>query len=200
MSVLACRRIGIGALGLTASAAIAAPLALPIAPLLPAKEGQSTCYAADFDGSKALALGFHHEMPSPAPVTHMSARFHYPEGEEPYRDEMTGRAYDWRYTGYVSVTVAGRDRVLTAPTICEWRRHWSKALEPWLGCYLECDGGGIEFLRVPGRRAVDVVWLSGEHLRMSSCGGGGEILRGGASTKVFRLTEAPDSACKGAGE
>ncbi len=196
MTVVTARRLVIAGLGLVAAAALAAPLVLPIAELLPAGEGQSTCFAANFDGSQELVSGWHREKPTPAPVTRMTVRFHHPEGEEAFRDDASGRGYDWRYTAYVGVTVKGDAAPVGAPTICEWRRHAINAIAPSLGCYIECDGGGIEIRRVPGRKAVHAVWEASSHLRMSGCGGGGVILRGGETAKTFRLEAVPQAECK----
>lgn len=182
-------------LGTAAVVGFALATAFPIAPLLPA-EGERTCFGASFDASKQLVFGWPHEKGGePAPVTRMSVRFEREAGQEPHWDRGTGYGFDWRYTAIVKLTVSNRAEVFSAPTSCDWSRHSVSAWLPSLGCWIDCDGGGIVFERVPGQIAVSAHWPARTHLRMSGCGGGGAILRAGDESKSFRLDAIPQSAC-----
>lgn len=166
-----------------------------IEPLLPA-EGASTCFQGSFDGSAGLTFGFPHEKRvEQAHPTHFRLRLDLEPGQEPHRDPLSPYQFDWRYDVRLSLETSDRGP-FSSSAQCDWTQGVIAHIEPSLYCFIDCDGGGIELRRVPARGAVDMIWDASGWLRMSSCGGGGKILRGGTTTKTFRLSRAPDEVCK----
>jgi len=166
-----------------------------IAPLLPA-EGARRCFQGDFDGATGLSFGFPHmNQPGQAHVTRLVLRLDREAGQEPHLGDTSIYTYDWRYDFRVAVETSNHGR-FTAGGQCDWTNGVVARLTPGLGCFIDCDGGGFKLARARARSAVDMDWPADSWLRMSSCGGGGEILRGGATTKTFRLEAAPDDVCK----
>lgn len=167
-----------------------------IEPLLPA-EGASSCFQGAFDGSAGLTFGFPHEKRTQeAHVTRLVLRLDREAGQEPHRDSQFSYNFDWRYDFRMTAETSDKGGFKSAGQ-CDWTDDAIAQVEPALYCFIDCDGGGIELKRVPARSALDMVWAADGWLRMSTCGGGGEILRGGATTKTFRLARAPDELCKG---
>lgn len=166
-----------------------------IEPLLPS-EGGRTCFEGRFDGSAGLTFGFPHEKRTEeAHFTHVLLRLDLEPGQEPHRDPTFSYNFDWRYDLRLFAESSNRGDFSSAAQ-CDWIDDVVGHLEPSLYCFIDCDGGGVELRRAPGRSALDMIWNVDGWLRMSSCGGGGEILRGGATTKTFRLAQAPAEVCK----
>lgn len=189
------RRIKYAAEALSAATVLAASYVVAgrIEPLLPA-EGASTCFQGLFDGSAGLTFGFPHERRTEqAHFTHVLLRLEREPGQEPHRDPSY--SFDWRYDFHIFAESSDRGD-FTSAAQCDWTDGAIGHVEPTLYCFIDCDGGGVELRRVPGRSAVDMIWDADGWLRMSSCGGGGEILRGGATTKTFRLEQVPIEVCK----
>jgi len=165
-----------------------------IAPLLP-PEGESTCYTGRFAGDQALTFGWPQEhRKDQAHVTAMTLRLERPREQTPYRDGSTGYRFDWRYEFSLLAETSDRGEFRSGGE-CDWTDDALGAVEWNLYCFIDCDGGGIGVSRVPARGALTVSWESDSWLRMSSCGGGGEILRGGETTKSFTLQAADAATC-----
>lgn len=166
-----------------------------IEPLLPA-EGASTCFQGTYDGSTGLTFGFPHEKRTDvAHITKFVLRLDLEPGQEPLGADPSVYTYDWRYDFRLAAETSDKGDFKSAAQ-CDWTDGAISRVVPSLYCFIDCDGGGIELRRLPARNAIELVWSADGWLRMSACGGGGEILRGGATTKTFRLDRAPDEVCK----
>jgi hypothetical protein len=165
-----------------------------IAPLLPG-EGGSLCYTGRFAGDQVLTFGWPHEHRTDRTrVTGMTPRLDLPAGQTPHRDTTIGYRFDWRYEFTILAETADRGR-FRAGGQCDWTQDAFSAVTWDLYCFIDCDGGGIGVSRVPGQRALSVSWDADGWLRMASCGDGGEILRGGDTTKSFTLAAADAATC-----
>lgn len=115
-------------LGTTLLAMVAALLLWRIWPLLPQRGGGEACFAAGYDPSRPLHLMSRHpDRQSMGAVKSMSARILLPAEEQPYRDERSGRSYDWRYSLRLRVELADGDRLSTA-SICEWSNTFGERM------------------------------------------------------------------------
>jgi hypothetical protein len=185
--------------GVVAGACVVAAFAtawlVRIEPLLPPVSG-STCFSASFAGTDALRLGWHREKRTDTlPVARMTLRLDHPEGQEPYRDRMSGYRFAWRYSLKLDIVSVDGARYRGEGAYCDWSNDAISHVEPSLACHIDCDGGSIWLSRAPGRSAIDVEWDAKSWLRMSACGGGGEILRAGDISKTFRLAQVPAETC-----
>lgn len=182
--------------GTIAVVAVAAAWLVRIEPLLPPVNG-STCFAGSFAGTDALRLGWPQEKRTDTlPVARMTLRLDHPEGQERYRDQMTGYRFDWRYALTLDVvSVDGKRSYRGKGAYCDWTDDVISRVDPSLACHIDCDGGSIWLSRAPGRSAINVTWNAGSWLRMSACGGGGEIVRAGDTSKTFRLAQVPAERC-----
>lgn len=128
-------------------------------------------------------------------VSHVALHLTFTNGRE-----ANGESWDLGFT--VKVTSPGLGQDLYARSGCAWS-GWDaktdKDIEPefMLACWIECDGGGMRAVRVPGKQGVDVFF---SRLRMQSgCEGGGRfsVADSEASQEVsFRLAPAPLKVCK----
>lgn len=160
-----------------------------IEPLLPPERG-STCFAGTFAGEKSLVRGFPNEKRADeVPVAAIQLRLDRRGDQDPHWDRDVGWGWDWHYDLRLVVTTPERT-YRGSGAQCNWSSGLLSHIVPDLGCYIDCDGGDIVVRRVPGSAAVDVVWDAKSWLRMSACGGGGEILRAGTSSKTFRVEQA----------
>ncbi len=186
----------LGALVISSTAAIATlVLAGRIEPLLPG-EAESRCFAGTFDGTTGLTFGIHSEnRTDEVHVKRLLLRLDRQPSQEPHRDPAVAYHYDWRYDFRLIAETTDKGEFRSAGQ-CDWTDDAIARVEPALYCFIDCDGGGIKISRTPARSAIDMDWDADGWLRMSACGGGGEILRGGASTKTFRLATAPAEVCK----
>ena len=157
-----------------------------IEPLLPPESG-SACFAGTFTGELSLVRGFPHEKhANEKPVVAMQVRLDRRGDQEPHWDRAVGWGWDWQYDLSLVVTTPDRN-YRGSGAQCNWSSSLLSHIVPDLGCYIDCDGGGVAIRRVPGRAAIDVVWEHNSWLRMSACSGGGDILRAGNSSKTFRV-------------
>lgn len=196
MAILDRRRAAIGVflLSMLAGVTFAAALMLPIAPLLPS-EGDATCYAATFDGGQELRFGWAQKVDEgAAPVLAMSVRLSHPPPIEPGEDDSPSFGYGYLYDGRIVADIKGKGRY-NSPTQCGNSRAPRSSFDTGIYCGIDCDGGVVWLSRVPGRRALEVTWDAGQHLRMSSCGGGGAYLRAEGSARTFRLEPVALSDC-----
>lgn len=113
--------------------------------------------------------------------------------------------YDWIYNFRLH---ASMDKIgeLHAVGECPWYERGLFDKEGWtvraptstLYCGIDCDGGMMSVSRIPGTRAVHLVFDRQIGLRMKKgCGGGGSTYRVHANDtgEEFRLEPAPKSAC-----
>ena len=178
--------------GLSGIAAFA--VASRIETLLP-PEGASRCFSGSYNGSTALNFGFHSEKRTDeAHVTRLVLKLDRQSDQEPHRDPQSPYHFDWRYDFRLLAETSDQGSFHTGGQ-CDWLEDAVAHVQPAIYCFIDCDGGGIEVRRTPARQGVDVVWDADGWLKMSSCGGGGEILRAGANSKTFRLVSAADTAC-----
>ena len=119
-------------------------------------------------------------------------------------DERTAD-YDWIYNFRLRANMdkAGQ---LHAAGECPWYERGLFDKEDWrlriptatLYCGIDCDGGMMAVSRIPGTRAVHLIFDRQIGLRMKNgCGGGGSTFRVLANARggEFRLEPAPKSAC-----
>lgn len=188
------RKWVIGALAAGAGSAAAIAAASRIEPLLPAA-GQSRCFSGSFDTPVPLTFGFHSERRTDvAHVTRFVLKLDRDPDQTPHRDPASGYSFDWRYDFRLLAETSDKGTFHTGGQ-CDWLEDAVAKFETGIYCFIDCDGGGVRVQRVAARSAVDVIWDSDGWLKMSSCGGGGDILRAGDATQTFRLRPAPDAEC-----
>ena len=175
--------------------ALTAVAAGRIEPLLP-EEGSNRCFAGSYSGSTALTFGFHSEKRTEAAhVTRFVLRLGREPGQARRNGSMTRYHFDWRYDFRLIAETSDKGKFHSAGQ-CDWTEDAIAHVVQALYCFIDCDGGGITLERSPARSAIDMLWDADGWLRMSTCGGGGEILRGGTKTQIFRLDAAPGEVCK----
>ena len=124
----------------------------------------------------------------------MRLEFFLSPDEKPYRDERSGRRYDWRYSLRLDARLAGSE-LLSTSAICEWNDTFVDRIMPTLSCYIDCDGGSVTVWRRWGRNGLSLQFEPGERLKTGgSCGEGGAVFIG-AETEARSLTVATQS-CK----
>lgn len=165
-----------------------------IHPMLP-PAGESRCFSGSFSSTPALTFGFPHEHRTDvAHVKRFVLKLDRDPDQAPHHDSMTGYSFDWRYDFRLLAETSDKGTFHTGGQ-CDWLENMTSAIDTGIYCFIDCDGGGVSVQRVGGRPAIDLVWDSDGWLKMSWCGGGGEILRAGADTKTFRLRAAPAADC-----
>lgn len=189
------------------SAAIAAALVLTFAlviylwrlsPLLPVRGG-TACFAASYDPARPIDLSSPRgDNKSVGEVRTLKLRITFPPGEEPFRDERSGRGYDWRYDLRLDATLASGDR-LSAGAYCEASEGFADRIMPALFCNIDCDGGAVTIWRKIGQSAVSVRFEAGERLRMSNgCGAAGAIFIGAdQEARSLAAETASPQQCEG---
>jgi hypothetical protein len=184
--------------GTTLLAMVAALLLWRIWPLLPQHGGGEACFAAKYDPPRPLHLiSRHPDRQSMGAVKAMSARIWLSPEEQPYRDERSGRSYDWRYSLHLRVELADGD-VLSTGSICEWHDAFADRMTlPVLECYIDCEGGSVGAWRRIGRRSLSVRFEAKEPLKSASCGSAGAVFMGADSEALsFPLDAAEPERCK----
>jgi len=171
------RKIAISAAGIL-SALILAICLWRISPFLP-ERGGATCFAADYNPPRPVDLSSPRgDRRSAGEVSSMRIELMFPPDEKPYRDERSGRRYDWRYSLRLDLRLAGNERLSTS-AICEWNDTFVDRLMPTLACYIDCDGGSVTVWRNWGRNGLSVRFEPGERLKTGgSCGEGGAVFVG----------------------
>lgn len=128
-------------------------------------------------------------------VSHVALHLTFTDGKR-----LRNESWDLEFT--VEVTSPNLGQQLFARSGCEWS-GWDyekkQEIEPefMLACWIECDGGGMRAMRIPGTRSVNVYFS--RLFMQSGCEGGGRysIADSEASEAVpFRLEPAPLEACK----
>lgn len=127
----------------------------------------------------------HEKRDNEEPVVAIELRLDRRDDQKPHWDRDVGWGWDWQYD-LTRVVTTPEHKYRGSGAQCNWSSGLLSHIVPDLGCYIDCDGGDIAVRRVPGRAAVDVLWDAKSWLRMSACGGGGESLRAGSSSKTFR--------------
>src|SRR5262245_31012923 len=151
------------------AAAIFSVLALAIflwriEPLLP-ERGGTTCFAADYDPPRLIDLSSpRRDQKSVGEVKSIRLRISFPAGESPFRDERSGRGYDWRYSLRLEARLKNEE-LLSTSAICEWSDAAVSRIMPALFCYIDCDGGSVSVFRKIGQSALSAWFEPGERLR-----------------------------------
>jgi hypothetical protein len=119
-----------------------------------------------------------------------------------YTDGRRARNESWDFDFTVKVTSPSLGKELFAKSGCAWS-GWDykkeKDVEPdfMLACWIECDGGGMRAVRIPGTASLNLFF---DRLKMQAgCEGGGTygVATNDAAEKVaFRLERASLRACK----
>jgi len=179
-------------------AAILSALALSlylwrIEPLLP-ERGGTTCFAADYDPPRPIDLSSpRRDKKSVGEVKSMRLKISFPAGESPFRDDQSGRGYDWRYSLQLDARLVNEERLSTA-AICEWSEAPISRIMPALFCYIDCDGGSVSVFRKIGQNSLSAWFEPGERLRTGqSCDGGGALFIG--AEKEWRRLPAEAAKC-----
>lgn len=147
----------------------------------------------DADGRLAASSQVH-VLPSQS-ISHVALHLKYTNGRR-LRNES------WDMSFIVSVTSPSIGQELFAQSGCIWS-GWDAAKEEEttpefkLACWIECDGGSLRAVRIPGTRSLNVSFS--RLFTQAGCEGGGRytVGEGEASEHVaFRLKRAPLKACK----
>jgi hypothetical protein len=119
-----------------------------------------------------------------------------------YTNGRRARNESWDFVFTVKVTSPSLGHELFARSGCTWSgwdHEKQKEVTPefMLACWIECDGGGMRAMRVPGTGSLNLYFS--RLFMQSGCEGGGRysIADSEASKQVaFRLELAPLKACK----
>jgi hypothetical protein len=116
----------------------------------------------------------------------MKLEIYLSPNERPFRDERSGRGYDWRYSLRLKAELAGGGRLSTAAS-CEFSDSFVDRMMPALSCYIDCDGGSVTIWRRIGQSALSARFEAKERLKTGNgCGSGGAIFhRRGARAAEF---------------
>lgn len=184
--------------GATLAGVVLALLLWRIWPLLPQRSGAEACFAAEYDPPRPLHLMSRRpDRQSMGAVKAMSAGILFPTQEQRYRDERSGRAYDWRYILRLQAELASGERLSTA-AICEWNDDFAdRTILPTLSCYIDCEGGSVSIWRRIARHSLSVRFEANEYLKSGSCGSVGAVFMGAnEEARSFPLQEAEPERCK----
>lgn len=185
------------------SAVLVSILALAIylwrlSPFLPGR-GATACFTASYNPPRPIDLSSpRRDKKSVGEVSAMKLRITFPPGEEPFRDQRSGRSYDWRYDLHLHATLANGDQLSTG-AYCEASDGFVDRIMPALFCDIDCDGGTVTIWRKIGQNAVSVRFEAGERLRMSNgCGAAGAIFIGAdQEARSFAAETAAPQQCEG---
>jgi hypothetical protein len=128
-------------------------------------------------------------------VSHVALHLAFTKGRE-----ANNESWDMEFTVKVTSPAIGQE--LYARSGCTWSGWDAKTereIEPefMLACWIECDGGSMRAVRVPGTASLDLYFS--RFFMQSGCEGGGRfsVADGEASQKIaFRLEKAPLKACR----
>jgi len=149
-----------------------------IEPLLP-ERGGATCFSADYSPPRPIDLSSpRRDKESIGKVNSMRLNISLSPDERPYRDDSSGRRYDWRYSLRLDARLAGAERLATSAS-CEWNDTFVDRMMPALSCYIDCDGGSVTVWREFGQNALSLRFEPGERLKAGgACGEGGAVFMG----------------------
>jgi hypothetical protein len=149
-----------------------------LSPLLP-ERGGATCFAAGYDPPRPVDLSSPRgDERSVGEVSSMKLEIYLSPNERPFRDERSGRGYDWRYSLRLKAELADGGRLSTAAS-CEFSDSFVDRMMPALSCYIDCDGGSVTIWRRIGQSALSARFEAKERLKTGDgCGSGGAIFIG----------------------
>ncbi|MGQ0681863.1 hypothetical protein [Bradyrhizobium sp.] len=164
--------------------------------LLP-ERGDATCFAADYSPPRPIDLSSPRgDRRSVGEVSAMRLKISLSPGERPFRDDRSGRRYDWRYSLRLDAHLAGAERLSTS-AICEWNDTFIDRILPALSCYIDCDGGSVTVLRRIGQNALSLRFEPGERLKTGGACGEGLPLFIGAEKEARSLPASAVARCDG---
>ncbi|MBI5263663.1 MAG: hypothetical protein HY852_17790 [Bradyrhizobium sp.] len=178
------------------SALVLAIYSWRISPFLP-ERGGSTCFAAEYNPPRPIDLASpRRDKQSVAEVSSMKLQISLSPDEQPFRDQHSGRSYDWRYTLRLHAGMANGERLSTA-AICEWSDTVGDRMVPALSCYIDCEGGSVSVWRKIGQNALSARFEAGEWLKISNgCGSGGAVYIGAdRQARSLAVEAAPPQHC-----
>jgi hypothetical protein len=119
-----------------------------------------------------------------------------------YTNGRRARNESWDFDFTVKVTSPSLGQELFARSGCTWSgwdNEMQKEIKPefMLSCWIECDGGSMRAMRIPGTGSLNLYFS--KLFMQSGCEGGGRysVADSEASEKVaFHLERAPMKACK----
>jgi hypothetical protein len=133
--------------------------------LLPG-EGNASCFTAAPNGGRSIIFGRAHEAARPSStVEAVQLKLSRAAGQTPFGKPGEYR-FDWRYDFALDVTVKDKGN-LHAGGQCDWIEDGLNRIEFSLSCFIDCDGGALNLVRVP---ASGSLLLSLDQLRMGACG------------------------------
>ncbi|MEQ1576066.1 MAG: hypothetical protein ABL894_00295 [Hyphomicrobium sp.] len=143
-------------------------------------------------GGKPLAAATMQDRPNQS-ISHVALYLNYTNGRR-------ARNESWDFSFTVGVTSPSLGKELFARSGCAWsgwdyEKEKEIAPEFMLACWVECDGGGMRAVRIPGTASINLFF---DRLKMQAgCEGGGIYGIGTSEAKVaFRLERAPLGVCK----
>jgi hypothetical protein len=149
-----------------------------LSPLLP-ERGGAICFAAGYDPPRPVDLSSPRlDHRSAGEVSAMRLEISLSPDERPFRDERSGRGYDWRYSLRLKAELADSSHLSTAAS-CEFRDSFVDRMMPALSCYIDCDGGSVTIWRRIGQSALSARIEAKERLKTGDgCGAGSTIFIG----------------------
>ena len=168
--------------------------------------GEESCFQGSFTGKpldmmawpsyadQAKGKGTTKDPPGQS-VSHVALHLTFTDGRALRNDS-------WGMDFTVNVTSPSLNTELFAHSGCIWSGYDPKTdrditPEFKLGCWIECDGGGVTAKRIAGTKSIDVhFWRL---FAQSGCEGGGRYsiaTTEASQTVTFRLDPAPLEACK----
>jgi hypothetical protein len=190
-----------------------------IATLIPAAPGKKACFAGTF---RSVPLDTERYGTGSAPnqpvriiyTTHkvqsVVLRLEYDRTSPPRPTAKDDPGYDRRYMFALSARFAGRVKLQLAAGDCPWHDR-DKEFETQRGtfhlsrnttglhCGIDCDGGSMSLVRVPGTSALTFRIDPRRHLRLTApCGDDDKslVLSGRDAGIALRLEPAAASACR----
>lgn len=147
----------------------------------------------DADGKRASSSRTH-DLPGQT-ISHVALQLTFTNGRR-------ARNESWDFDFIVNVTSPSLGHELYAKSGCTWsgwdyKKQKEVTPEFMLACWIECDGGGMRAVRVPGTQQLDVYFS--KLFMQAGCEGGGRysVAHGEASEAVsFRLQRTSPKACK----
>lgn len=187
----ALRIIGSCFAGIAASAATAAALMgawmliAPIAPLMPEGEA-AACFATADKLGKRLWFGRPNSKDdTPAIVDHLRLKLtRY--GEEAPDAEHPGKRWHYSFTTTLAIRDSG---TWSDGGQCDWTDDRLSRRQFDLGCYQDCDGGGLWLYRLPFTRSLVLKW---DFLAMQPHGA---VSSRDVTPVLFRLDPLPAADC-----
>ena len=149
-----------------------------LSPLLP-ERGGAICFAAGYDPPLPVDLSSPRlDHRSVGEVSSMRLELSFSPSERPFRDERSGRGYDWRYSLRLRAELSDSSHLSSAAS-CEFRDTFVDRMMPALSCYIDCDGGSVTIWRKIGQSALSARFEANERLKAGDgCGAGNTVFIG----------------------